>query len=69
MQYDEPVTQVKPNSSLEDVTYPWVIVSGYYFDIINTLHEFSACPRQGKTPTYILHNNFKTVKANEIYIN
>ena len=24
MQYGGPVTQVKPNSSLEDVTYPWV---------------------------------------------
>ena len=25
---------------LEYVTYPWIKVYGYYFDIMNTLHEF-----------------------------
>ena len=43
MQYVMSVPQGKPNSSLECVTSPW-IVSGYNFDIMNTLHEFAASP-------------------------
>ena len=45
IQYGEAVPQGKPNSSLEGVIYPWVNVSGYYFDIMNTLHEFAASPK------------------------
>ena len=38
MQYGEPVPQGKPNSSLEGVTFLW-IVSGYGCDIMNTLQS------------------------------
>ena len=46
MQYGEPVPQGKSNSSLEVVTFPWINVSGYNFNIMNTLHEFAAKPAQ-----------------------
>ena len=45
MQYGEPVPQGKSNSFLEVLTSPW-IVSGYNFNIMNTLHEFAAKPAQ-----------------------
>ena len=38
MQYGEPVPQGKSNSFLEVVTFPWINVSGYNFNIMNTLH-------------------------------
>ena len=44
MQYGDPVFQGKSNSSLEVVTFPWINVSGYNFNIMNTLHEFGAKP-------------------------
>ena len=44
MQYGEPVPQGKSNSSLEVVTFPWINVSGYNFNIMNTLHESAAKP-------------------------
>ena len=46
MQYSEPVPPGNSNSSLEIVTFPWIIVSGYNFKIMNTLHEFAAKPAQ-----------------------
>ena len=44
MQYGEPVPPGKSNVSLEVVTFPWINVSGYNFNIMNTLHEFAAKP-------------------------
>ena len=44
MQYGEPVPQGKPDSSLKVVTFPWINVFDYNFDIMNTLHEFAARP-------------------------
>ena len=44
MQYGDPAPQGKPSSSLEVEFYPWINVSGYYFDIMNTLHEFAVSP-------------------------
>ena len=41
MQYDEPVPQGKPNSYRE-VTFSWTNVSGFYFNVMNTLLEFSS---------------------------
>ena len=36
MQYGETVPQGKSNSSLEVVTFLWINVSGYNFNIMNT---------------------------------
>ena len=44
MQYGEPFPQGKSNSSLGIVTFPWNNVSGYNFNIMNTLHQFAAKP-------------------------
>ena len=46
MQFGEPVPQGKSNSSLEVVSFPGINVSGFNFNIINTLHEFAANPAQ-----------------------
>ena len=61
MQYGNPVPQGKPDSSLESVIYPWFSVSGYYFDVINTLQEFAASRMLKKTHRSFSNNNFKTV--------
>ena len=44
MQYGEPVPQGKSNVSLEVVTFPWINVSDYNFNMMNTLHGFAAKP-------------------------
>ena len=36
----------KSNSSLEVVTFLWIYVSGYNFNIMNILYEFAAKPAQ-----------------------
>ena len=60
MQYSKPVPQGKSNSSLEIVTFPWIIVSGYNFKIMNTLHEFAANPAQcSKNLQRLSNKNFK----------
>ena len=46
MQYDEPFSQGKSNSSLEVVIFLWINVSGFNFNIMNTLHKFVAKPSQ-----------------------
>ena len=46
MQYGEPVPQGKCNSFLDVVTFPWINVFGYNFNIMDTLHEFAAKPAQ-----------------------
>ena len=48
MQYGNPVPHGKLDSSLEGATYQWFSVSGYYFDVMNTLHEFAASTNVGK---------------------
>ena len=58
MQYGEPVPQGKSNSSLEVVSFPWINVSGYNFNIMNTLHELAAKPVQC-WKKYLSTNNFK----------
>ena len=76
MQYGELVPQGKSNSSLEVLTFPWPwIVSGYNFNIMNTLHEFAATqPCSQAHPvlekTYIIFQITisKLPKANKIYI-
>ena len=45
VQNGEPVP-ASGNSSLEVVTFPWINVYGYNFNIMNTLHEFAAKPAQ-----------------------
>ena len=44
MQYGESVPQGKSNSCLVVVAFPWIIVSGYNFNIMNTVHESAAKP-------------------------
>ena len=61
MQYGVQVPQGKSNSSLEVVTFPWINVSGYNFNMMNTLHEFAAKPAQcgKKLAVSFSNNNFK----------
>ena len=42
MQYGKPDPKEKFNSSLEFVTFPWINVCGYNFNIMNALHVFAA---------------------------
>ena len=42
MQYVAAVPQEKSNSLSEVVIYPWVNVSGYHFDVMNTSYESAA---------------------------
>ena len=44
MQYGEPVSQGKTNSSFKGVTSPWINVSDHNFDIMTTLYEFAVNP-------------------------
>ena len=37
MQYDEPIPQGKPNSSLDGVTFPWINASVYNFNVMNCI--------------------------------
>ena len=52
----------KSNSSLQVVTFPW-IVSGYNFNIMNTLHEF-----EKTCSTFQITVSKLPVKADKIYI-
>ena len=69
IQYGEPVPQGKSNS-LEVVTFPWINVSGYNFNIMNTLHEIysQASLVLGKTCSIFQITTSKVpVKSNKIY--
>ena len=46
MQYGEPVPQGKSKSSSQVVIFPWINISDYSFNIMNTLHEFAFNPAQ-----------------------
>ena len=56
----EPDPHGKSNSSLEVVTFPWINVSGYDFNIMSIYMNLQ--PRQanvGKSLQYLSNNNFK----------
>ena len=62
MQYGETVPKGKSNSSLEAVSFLWINVSGYNFNIIN-IHYMNLQPSQpniGKNLQYLSNINFKT---------
>ena len=62
MQYGELFLRGKSNSSFEVVTFPWINVSGYNFNIMNTLHFMNLHTTQtnvGKNLQYLSNNNLK----------
>ena len=70
MQYGEAVPQGKSNSSFEVVTFLWINVSSYNFNIMNTYMNLQPSPHNVEKTSSIFQRTISRlpVKAKKIHI-